>query len=78
MPAVKNVGQPLSAPAFSPDGTSIAYLRTYNVDQQDGSRNELDVADLSGRIHSRRDIADQSFGSIGSDAEQTITTYIGW
>lgn len=46
--------------------------------QQDGSRNELDVTDLSGRIRSRRDVADQSGGSIGSDAQQTVTQYIDW
>jgi len=68
----------LSSPAFSPDGASIAYLRSYDVDQQDGSRDELDVADLSGRIRSRRDIADQSAGSLGSAVEQTTATYIAW
>jgi hypothetical protein len=57
---------------------SIAYLRSYDVDQQDGPRDELDVADLSGRIRSRRDIADQSAGSLGSTGEQTTTTYIAW
>jgi hypothetical protein len=31
-----------------------------------------------GRIRSRRDIADQSLGSIGSDGQQTTATYIGW
>jgi Tol biopolymer transport system component len=68
----------LSSPAFSPDGMSIAYLRSHDVDQQDGPRDELDVADLSGRIRSRRDIADQSAGSLGSTGEQTTTTYIAW
>lgn len=69
---------PLSSPAFSPAGNSIAYIRSYNVDQQDGSRDELDICDLSGRINSRRDVADQSGGSIGSDAEQSTTQYVGW
>jgi Tol biopolymer transport system component len=68
----------LSSPAFSPDGGSIAYLRSYDVLQQDGSRNELDVSDLSGRIRTRRDVADVSGGSIGSDAEQSVTQYVGW
>ena len=35
----------LSSPAFSPDGRNVAYLRTYDVLQQDGSRNELNVSD---------------------------------
>lgn len=69
---------PLSSPAFSPDGRSIAYLRSYNVDQQDGSRNELDVSDLSGRIRSRQDIADEAGGSLGSDAQQSVTQYVSW
>ncbi len=68
----------LSSPAFSPDGRNVAYLRTYDVLQQDGSRNELDVSDLSGRIRSRRDVADQSGGSIGSDAQQSVTHYVDW
>ncbi len=68
----------LSSPTFSPDGRSIAYLRTCDVLQQDGSRNELDVTDVSGRIRSRRDIADQAGGSIGSDAQQSVTQYVGW
>ena len=50
----------LSCPAFSPDGRNVTYLRTYDVLQQDGSRNELDVSDLRGRIRLRRDVADQS------------------
>jgi hypothetical protein len=68
----------LSSPAFSPDGRNVTYLRTYDVLQQDGSRNELDVSELSGRIRSRRDIADQSGGSIGSDAQQSVTQYVDW
>jgi hypothetical protein len=68
----------LSSPAFSPDGRNVTYLRTYDVLQQDGSRNELDVSDLSGRIRSRRDVADQSGGSIGSDAQQSVTQYVDW
>lgn len=68
----------LSSPAFSPDGGSIAYIRSYDVLQQDGSRNELDVSDLRGRIHTRRDIADQAGGSIGTDAEQSLTQYLSW
>ncbi len=68
----------LSSPAFSPDGRNIAYLRTYDVSQQDGSRNELDVSDLSGRIRSRHDVADQAGGGMGSDAQQSVTQYVGW
>lgn len=68
----------LSSPAFSPDGRNVTYLRTYDVLQQDGSRDELDVSDLSGRIRSRRDVADQSGGSIGSDAQQSVTHYVDW
>ena len=68
----------LSSPAFSPDGRNVTYLRTYDVLQQDGSRNELDVTDLSGRVRSRRDVADQSGGSIGSDAQQSVTQYVDW
>jgi Tol biopolymer transport system component len=68
----------LFSPAFSPDGASIAYVRDYDVDQQDGTRNELDVSDLSGRIRTRRDVADQAGGSIGSDAQQSLTQYVGW
>jgi Tol biopolymer transport system component len=68
----------LSSPAFSPDGRDIAYLRSYDVAQQDGSRNELDVCNLSGRIRSRRDVADQSGGGLGSEAQQSITQYVGW
>lgn len=68
----------LGSPAFSPDGRNITYLRTYDVLQQDGSRSELDVSNLSGRIRSRRDVADQSGGSIGSDAQQSVTQYVDW
>lgn len=68
----------LSSPAFSPNGTEIAFFRTYDVLQQDGSRNELDVSDLTGRILTRRDTADQAGGSIGSDAEQSVSQYLAW
>jgi dipeptidyl aminopeptidase/acylaminoacyl peptidase len=68
----------LFSPAFSPDGRSIAYLRSYDVLQQDGSRNELDICDLGGRIAVRRDIADQAGGSIGSDADQSVAQYVDW
>jgi hypothetical protein len=46
--------------------------------QQDGSRNELDICDLGGRISVRRDIADQAGGSIGSDADQSVAQYVDW
>jgi Tol biopolymer transport system component len=68
----------LFSPAFSPDGRSIAYIRSYDVLQQDGSRDELDICDLSGRIRSRRDVADQAGGSLGSDAQQSSAQYVGW
>ena len=57
---------------------NIAFLRTYDVLQADGSINELDVSDLSGRVRTRRVVAGQSGASIGSDAEQSITQYVGW
>jgi Tol biopolymer transport system component len=68
----------LFSPSFSPDGRSIAYIRTYAALQQDGVRNELDISDLSGRIQTRRDVADQAGGSIGSDADQSLTQYVSW
>ena len=68
----------LFSPAFSPDGGSIASVRSYDVLQQDGSRDELDVSDLSGRIHTRRDAADQAGGSLGSDDDQSVTQYVSW
>jgi hypothetical protein len=46
--------------------------------QQDGSRNELDICDLRGRIRSRHDVADRAGGSLGSDAQQSDTQYLGW
>jgi hypothetical protein len=41
-------------------------------------RRELDISDLSGRIQTRRDVAGQAGGSIGSDADQSLTQYVNW
>jgi hypothetical protein len=68
----------LSSPVFSPDGRGIAYLRGYDAPQADGSAQELDLADLSGRVRSRRVIAGQSGGSIGSDGSQSAVGDLGW
>jgi WD40-like Beta Propeller Repeat len=65
-------------PLISPDGRNIAYLRTYDVLQQDGSRSELDVCDLRGQIRSRRDVADQLGGSLGADDKQSNTHDVDW
>jgi len=68
----------LYSPAFSPDGRSIAYLRNYDVLSEDGSRDELDVSDLSGRIQMRTDIADNGTGSYSEESDQSVTQYVSW